>query len=93
MLVIGDRAGEAIEELLHRLGIGIRHDESKGIVGAGLHGREDVGEREAPVAQARRALAAPPPHVACAALLADPRLVLEEQPQVLVFMCTLNFSE
>jgi hypothetical protein len=39
--------GEAIEGQLHRLGIHIRQDQAEGVVGAGLHAREDVGEREA----------------------------------------------
>jgi hypothetical protein len=71
----------------------VRHDEGEAVVGAGLDGREDVGEREALVAQARRALAAPPPDVERASLLADARLVLEEEPDALASMRTLNFLE
>jgi hypothetical protein len=71
----------------------VRHDKGEAIVGAGLDGREDVGEREALVAQARRALAAPPPDVDRASLLADARFVLEEEPDALSFMRTLNFLE
>ena len=54
VLVVGDRVGEPIEELLHRLGVGIRHDEREAVVAARLDGCEDIGEREALVAQARR---------------------------------------
>ena len=36
-----------VEELLHRLGIRIRHDEREAVVGTGLDRREDVGECEA----------------------------------------------
>ncbi len=93
VLVVGDRGGEAIEELLHRLGIGPRHHQSEGVVGAGLDGGEDVGEREALVGKAWRALAPRPPDVADAALLADARLILEEQPNPLAFMRTLKFSQ
>jgi hypothetical protein len=85
--------GKAVEEFLHRLRVGVRHDEGEAVVGAGLNGREDVGKREALVAQARRALAAPPPDVDRASLLADARLVLEEQADALVSMRTLKFSE
>ena len=69
MLVVGKRGGEVVEEELHGLGVGVRQYEREGSVpearrrhdvGAGLHGREDVGEREAPVGEARRPFAAPP---------------------------------
>lgn len=93
VLVITDRRGEAIEELLHRLRIHVWHDERKAVVGAGLDGREDVGEREALVAQPRRALAAPPPDVTGPALLSDPRLILEEQADALIFVRTLKFFQ
>ena len=93
VLIFRDRLCEAIEELLHRLGVHVRHDQGKRIVGAGLDGREDVGEREALVAQARRALASLPPDVCRAPLLSDPRFVLEEQADALVFMRPLNSSQ
>jgi hypothetical protein len=82
-----------VEELLHRLGVGIGQDEGEAGIGARLDASKDVGEREALVAEARWALAALPPDMAGPTLLADPRLVLEEQADALVFMCTLNFSE
>ena len=90
MLVVGKRRGKSVEELLHRLRIHVWHDERKAVVGAGLDGREDVGEREALVAQPRWALAAPPPDVTGPPLLSDPRLILEEQTDALVFMRVLN---
>ena len=93
MLVGGNRRSEAVEEFLHRLGIRVRHDEGKAVVGAGFDRCEDVGEREAPVRKARRALPAPPPDVGRPPLLADPRLILKEQPDALIFMRTLKFSE
>jgi hypothetical protein len=93
VLVLADRYRELIEELLHRRGVSVRQHQCEGIVGAGLDGCEDVGEREALVAQARGPLAALPPDAADAALLADARLVLEEQAQALVFMCICNFPE
>lgn len=93
VLVIADGRSEAVEEHLHRLGIHVRHDERKGVVGSWLDGCEDVGEREALVAKARRTLASPPPDVARAPLLPDAGLVLEEEADALVFMRTLYFSE
>jgi hypothetical protein len=78
MLVLRDRLREAIEELLHGLGIHVWQDEREGVVGAGLDGCEDVGKREALVAQAKWALPALPPNVASPPLLADARLILEE---------------
>ena len=65
----------------------------EGIVGAGLDRREDVGEREALIAQAWWALAAFPPDPTDATFLANPRLVLEKQANALVFMRMLNFFE
>ena len=93
VVVFADGGGEAVEELLHRLGVGVRHDEGEAVVGAGLDCREDVGEGEALVAQPRRALTAPPPDVDRAPLLADARLVLEEQANALVLMRVLSFFE
>ena len=93
MLVLGNGPREAIEKLLHRLRVHVRQNKREGVVGAGLDGCEDVGEREAFVAKAWRALTALPPHVARAPLLPDPRLVLEKEAETLVFMRTLNFSE
>jgi hypothetical protein len=93
VLVIADGRSEAVEEHLHRLGIHERHDEREGVVGSRLDGREDVGEREALVAEPRRTLASPPPDVARAPLLPDAGLVLEEEADALVFMRTLYFSE
>ena len=93
VLVLADRCGELIEELLHRLGVGVRQHEREGVVGSWLDGCEDVGEREALVAEPRRTLASPPPDVARAPLLPDAGLVLEEEADALVFMRTLYFSE
>ena len=78
VLILANRCSEAVEELLHRLGVGIGQDEGKAVVGAGLDASEDIGEREALVAEARGSVAALPPDVAGSALLADPRFVLEE---------------
>jgi hypothetical protein len=93
VFVLADCRSEVVEELLHRLGVGVGQNEGETVVGAGLDASKDVGEREALVAQARWALAALPPDMAGPPLLADPRLVLEEQADALVFMRTLNFSE
>lgn len=67
-----------LEREKRRLGVDVGQDQREGVVGAGLHGREDVGERGALVGDAARTLAAPPPHMAGAAFLADPRLIPEE---------------
>jgi hypothetical protein len=83
VLVFADLGAEAIEEQLHRLGVHIRQDQREGIVGAGLNGCENVGEREALVGQPPRPLAAFPPDMAGAALLTDPGFILEEQPYAL----------
>src|SRR5215467_1440082 len=64
---------------------------AKAVVGARRDRREDVGEGEALVAQSRRALPATPPDVARPSLLANARLILEEEADALIFMCTLNF--
>jgi hypothetical protein len=93
VLVLVDGGGELVEELLHRPGIGVRQHEGEGIVGAGLHRREDIGEGETPVAQAWRPLPSLPPDTAHATLLADAGLVLEEQAQALVLMRTLKFFQ
>jgi hypothetical protein len=93
MLALPDRGGEAVEELLHCLGVGVRHDESEAVVSAGFDRRKDVRECEALVAQRRGALTAPPPDVARPSFLADARLILEEEADALVFMRSLNFSE
>jgi hypothetical protein len=79
--------------VLHGFGRHFGHDKREGVVGPRLDGREDVGEREALVGETRRALAARPPDVADAALLADARLVLEEQPDALAFMCIGNLCQ
>ena len=91
--VMLDGRSEAVEEHLHRLGIDVRQDERKGVVGSRLYGCEDVGEREALIAEPRRTLASPPPDVTRAPLLPDAGLVLEEEADALVFMRTLYFSE
>jgi len=93
MLVLADGRGEAVEELLHRFGVGVGQDEGETVVCAGLDASKDIGEREAFVAEARGSLAALPPDVASPALLADLRLVLKEQADTLVFMRLLKFFE
>ena len=55
VLIVDNGGSEAVEELLHRLGVGIGHDEGKAVVGAGLNASKDVDECEALVAEPRRA--------------------------------------
>ena len=93
MFVISDGFGKAVEEGLHRRRIGIGHQQCESVIGAWLHGREDIGEGEALIAEPRRTLPALPPDMTDAALLADARLVLEEQAKALLFMRTLNFFQ
>ena len=93
VVLLAERFGEAVKKYLHRCRIGIGQHQREGTIGARLDGSEDVGEGEALVAQARRALAPLPPDMAEAAFLADARLVLEEQAKALVFMRMLNFFE
>jgi len=64
--------------------------EREAVVGAGLDGAVDVGERVALIALARRALAARVPAMADAPLLADARLVLEKQADRLARVCIAN---
>ncbi len=93
MLILGDCRREAIKKDLHSFCVHVRHDEREAIVGAGLDGCEDASEREAFIADTRRTFAALPPDVAGAALLADARLVLEKQPDALIFARMLNASQ
>jgi hypothetical protein len=93
MLVLANGRGESFKELLHRFGVGVGQDEGETVVRAGLNASEDVGEREALVAQAQGALAALPPDMAGSTLLTYPCLVLEKQPDALVFMRSLKFFE
>jgi len=86
MVILGESFRKAVQEGLHRRRIRIGHHQCEGVVRARLHGSEDVGEGETLVAKPRRTLPALPPDVTDAPLLADARLVLEEQPQALVFM-------
>ena len=93
VFVLGDGFGEVVEEYLHRFGVHIWQHERESVVGARLHAREDVGEREAVVAQARRALSARPPDAAGSPLLTDPRFVLKEQSELFAFMCSCNLYQ
>jgi len=93
VLIVGDGGSEAVEELLHSLGVGIGHDEGEAVVGAGLNATKDVGKCEALVAEPRWALATSPPDMAGPTLLTDPRLVLEKQADTFIFVRTLNSSE
>ena len=93
MFILSDGFGKAVEEGLHGCRIGVGHHQCEGIVRARLNGSEDIGEGEALIAEPRRTLSAPPPDMANVALLADARLVLEEQAKALIFVRTLNFFQ
>lgn len=90
MLVGANCLGEAVEEDLHALRIGIGQYERESVVGAGLHRAVEIGEGVALVGAARGPLAAREPAVADAALLADARLVLKDEPDALARMCICN---
>jgi hypothetical protein len=74
MFVSGNGFGEAVQERLHRRRTGIGHQQCEGVVSARLNGGEDIREGEPLIAKPRRALAALPPDMADAALLADARI-------------------
>jgi hypothetical protein len=84
VLVGGERLGEGVEEEIHRHRGNLGQNEREGLIGRGPHDGEDVGKGEALVAEARRALAFGPPTMRNAALLAEPRLVLEPERETLV---------
>jgi hypothetical protein len=83
VFVLGDRCRELVQEMPHRRGIDVGHDEGEGVVSAWLDGGKDVGE-------GRRALAALPPDVTRPALLPDTGLVLEEEADLPSFVRTLT---
>ena len=93
VLVISDRPGEGFEKRLHAHAIRVGQDQRECIVGTGLDRGVDVGVHVALIEEPRRSLAALPPDVAHAPLLADARLVLEIQAQSLVFIRALNFFQ
>jgi hypothetical protein len=93
MFILSNGFRKAVEEHLHRRRIDIGHHQRKGVVRARLDGGEDISEGETPVAEPRRALAALPPDMTNAALLADARLVLEEQAEVLAFITYTDGSQ
>lgn len=57
----------------------MRDDEREGVPRGGPHSAEEIGRGEAPVAEARRALAAQPPAMPGTPLLPDASFVLEPQ--------------
>jgi len=85
-----DRLGEIVEERLHAGAVGFRQDQREGVVGAGLDCGINVGIHIALIDEARWPLAALPPDVTDAPLLADAGLVLKEQAQTLAFMRALD---
>jgi hypothetical protein len=54
---------------------------------------KNIGKCEALIGEPWRALAPPPPDMTSPPLLSEPRLVLKEQPDTLVFMRSLHYSE
>ncbi|MEE9587214.1 MAG: hypothetical protein V3V97_04230, partial [Hyphomicrobiaceae bacterium] len=82
--------GKLIEKVLHGDLVGARHHPGEGLVGARAHRGKDVGEGEAFVGKPRWALALAIPAMADAALLTDPRFVLEPERDALTFMYVGN---
>jgi hypothetical protein len=93
VFVLGEGLCKAIQEHLHRIGIGIGQHQSKSVVRSRLNGSEDIGKGKALIAKPWRAFAALPPDMADAAFLTDARFVLKEQANALAFMRTLKFFE
>lgn len=90
MLIATNRLGELVEEDLHVVGVGVGQHEREAIIATGLYGAVEIGEGVALVGATRRALAACIPAMADTALLADARLILEDEPQPLARMCIGN---
>jgi len=65
MFVLSQCFGKAVEEGLHRRRIGIGQHQRKRMIRAGLDGGEDIGESEALIGKARRALTALSPNGTC----------------------------
>ena len=84
MGVLGQLLGEPVEEEPHGPGGHFGQDQGEVLAGGRADGGIDVGPLVAPVADPGRALALEPPAVADAALVADPRLVLEPELQAVV---------
>src|SRR5215218_8433682 len=78
-----ERGRETVQERLHGFGRDARQHEREALAGGGPHRREQVRPGVALIAQARRTLAAAPPAVAHAPLLAKAHLVLEPERQAL----------
>lgn len=90
MFIVCNRVREAVEKGLHRHRRYLGEHEGERIVGAGLDRAENVSERIALIGGTGRALAPDEPAVADAALLADPRFILEKQADTLAWMCISN---
>jgi hypothetical protein len=65
-------------------------NEREAVVGSWFDSAEDVGERVALIAFARRSLSAREPAMTDAPLLPDARFILEKQAYLLVRMCMTN---
>jgi hypothetical protein len=72
VLVRCDRLGELVEVDLHHLRRQLRQHQWESVVGAGLGGSEDVGERETLISKPGWTLALGKPDVTDTALLPDP---------------------
>ena len=86
VFVDGTRGAETCEKGIHDFSRDLRHDEAEILAGRWLDGGQHVHPGVALVAQARRPLAARPPAMTGAPLLADAGLVLEPERQTLVWM-------
>lgn len=86
MLIGREGVSEGAEKEVHRRGRDFGQNEGEGLIGRGPDDGEDVGKGEALVAEAGRALALGPPAMRDAALLAQPRFVLEPEREALVGM-------
>ena len=86
MLVGSKLLAERGEKQVHRLGADLGHHQSEAPPARRMDSSEDMHPGVAPITQTRRTLATTPPAMAHAALLADPRLVLEPKGQAFAGM-------
>ena len=93
VLVRCNRFGKLLEIDLHHLRRQLRQHQWESVVGAGLGGSEDVGERETLISKPGWTLALGKPDVTDAAFLPDPRFVLKEQADALAPVCICNFLQ
>lgn len=84
--LLGQRGGEVFKEQVHDRCVDAGQHEGEVLAGGWTHGREDVGPLVTILAEARSTLALEPPAMADPAFVADARLVLEPELELLLGM-------